>query len=223
MDVNHNITGNPNLKPEKSHNFQMSAVKKIIKKTNWFQPELAVFYNSISHRIVLSNIKDASYTYKNIDHFKAITANASCAYKFKIMSGSLGFSNTTASLEPSGFKNPINSFEITNNTSINIKKAGLTASLFIKVNGRAISYVSNEFGEAIKSTTPQYTWADITFSKPFYKEKWVIGFGIKNLLDIKTITANSQLGGVHNGNGNLLQLGMGRVYFLKLDFNFIKK
>lgn len=29
VDVNHNITGNPNLNPEQSHNFQLSVVKKL--------------------------------------------------------------------------------------------------------------------------------------------------------------------------------------------------
>jgi outer membrane receptor for ferrienterochelin and colicins len=35
VDVNHNIIGNQNLRPEQSHNLQASVVKKIIKKSNW--------------------------------------------------------------------------------------------------------------------------------------------------------------------------------------------
>lgn len=223
VDVNHNITGNPNLKPEKSHNFQLSVVKKIIKKTMWFQPEMAVFFNTIEGRIVLANIKDASYTYSNLEHFKALTTNLGCGYKIKAVAGNIGFSNTTASSANNGFSNPFSSYEITNNTSYFHKKTGINASLFIKINSKAINFVTNELGELLKSTTPGYTWADLTFSKPFFNEKWVVGLGIKNMLNVTTLTANGSTGGVHSGNGNSLQLGMGRIYFLKLDYNFIKK
>ena len=223
VDVNHNITGNPNLKPEKSHNFQLSVVKKIIKKTMWFQPEMAVFFNTIEGRIVLANIKDASYTYSNLEHFKALTTNVGCGYKIKAVAGNIGFSNTIASSANNGFSNPFSSYEITNNTSYIHKKTGINASLFIKINSKAINFVTNELGELLKSTTPGYTWADLTFSKPFFNEKWVVGLGIKNMLNVTTLTANGSTGGVHSGNGNSLQLGMGRIYFLKLDYNFIKK
>lgn len=223
VDVNHNITGNPNLKPEKSHNFQISVVKKIIRKNIWFQPEAAMFYNMITSRIVLANIKGASYTYSNLDHFKALTTNVGCGYKIKAVAGNIGFSNTTASSADKGFSNPFSSYEITNNTSYIHKKTGINASLFIKINSKAINFVTNELGELLKSTTPGYTWADLTFSKPFFNEKWVVGLGIKNILNVTTLTANGSTGGVHSGNGNSLQLGMGRLFFLKLDYNFIKK
>ena len=217
VDVNHNITGNPDLKPEKSHNFQFSLVKKIIKRKNWFQPELAVFFNKISDRIVLANIKDASYTYTNLDHFKALTTNVGLGYKVKAMAGNFGLSNTIVSTADKGFSNPFNSYEVTNNTSYIHKKSGINASLFIKVNSKAINFVTDEIGDLVKTTIAGYTWADLTFSKPFFKEQWIIGLGIKNLLNVTSLQANGGSGAVHGGGGNSLQLGMGRVYFLKLD------
>ena len=77
--------------------------------------------------------------------------------------------------------------------------------------------------DLVKTTIAGYTWADLTFSKPFFKEQWIIGLGIKNLLNVTSLQANGGSGAVHGGGGNSLQLGMGRVYFLKLDYNFIKK
>ena len=68
-----------------------------------------------------------------------------------------------------------------------------------------------------------YTWADLTLSKPFLNQKWILGIGVKNILNVTSLTANGNTGGVHSGNGNSMQLGMGRLYFLKLDYNFIKK
>ncbi len=223
VDVNHNITGNPNLKPEQSHNFQISLVKKIIKKTNWLQPEIALFYNTINDRIVLANIKGAAYTYDNLDHFKAITSNVSLGYKIKSIAGNIGFSNNLVSSSATGFSNTFNSYEITNNTSYTHKKSGISASLFIKINSKAINFVKDELGNLLKTTIAGYTWADFTLTKPLAKEKWVIGLGVKNILNVTSLTANNNSGGVHSGTGNALQLGMGRFYFLKLDYNFIKK
>jgi outer membrane receptor for ferrienterochelin and colicins len=223
VDVNHNITGNQNLKPEQSHNLQASVVKKITKKSNWFQPELSLFYNTITDRIVLANIKGASYTYSNLDIFKALTTNANFGYKLKAFAGNLGASNTVISSDANGFNNPFSSFEITNNTAYTHKKSGINVSLFIKVNSQAINFVKNELGELSKSTIEGYTWADLTLSKPFFKEKWVLGIGAKNILNVTSVTSNGNTGGTHSGNGNALQLGMGRIYFLKLDYNFVKK
>ena len=223
VDVNHNITGNPNLKPEQSHNFQLSVVKKIIKKTNWLQPELSLFYNTITDRIVLANIKDAAYTYRNLDFFKAMTTNGNLGFKLKAFTGNFGISHTVISSATKGFLNPFNSYEITNNTSYLHKKTGINTSLFIKINSESINFITNELGEPIKSTIAGYTWADLTLSKPFINQKWIFGIGVKNILNITSLTANGNTGGVHSGNSNSLQLGMGRLYFLKLDYNFIKK
>ncbi len=223
VDVNHNIIGNPNLRPEQSHNLQASVVKKIIKKSNWIQPELSLFYNTITDRIVLANLQGASYTYSNLDIFKALTTNANLGYKLKSFTGNLGASNTIISSATKGFENPFSSFEITNNTAYTHKKSGLNASIFIKVNSQAINFVKNELGELSKSSIAGYTWADLTLTKPFFNEKWVIGLGVKNILNVTSVTSNGNTGGTHSGNGNALQLGMGRIYFLKLDYNFVKK
>jgi outer membrane receptor for ferrienterochelin and colicins len=223
VDVNHNIIGNQNLRPEQSHNLQASVVKKIIKKSNWIQPELSLFYNTITDRIVLANLQGASYTYSNLDIFKALTTNANLGYKLKSFTGNLGASNTIISSATKGFENPFSSFEITNNTAYTHKKSGLNASIFIKVNSQAINFVKNELGELSKSSIAGYTWADLTLTKPFFNEKWVIGLGVKNILNVTSVTSNGNTGGTHSGNGNALQLGMGRIYFLKLDYNFVKK
>ena len=213
---------NPNLKHEKSHNFQFSFLKKIIKKQNWIQPELSVFYNSITQRILLTNIKDANYTYTNLDNFKALTSNLNFSYKLKSLTGNTGFSSTSASTSASGFKNPFHAFEINGNASYIANKLGVTSSIFVKYTSQSTNFVTDQIGNLIKIITPSYTWLDITFSKPFVNNKWNLAIGAKNILNITNLVANGNVGGIHS-NGNSLQLGMGRVYFIKLEYNFVRK
>lgn len=223
VDVNHNITGNPNLKPEQSHNFQISATKKVRLKTNWIQPDLTFLYNTIGNRIVLANIKDSRYTYSNLENFKAITSTIGCQYKYKSFSGNLGLSNTLSSSKINDFSNPFSSFEITGNTSFKHTKSGINTSLFLKLNGKTFNFVSDELGSLTQSSIPSYTWVDLTFTKSFFNEKWSFGTGIKNILNLTSLTANGTIAGAHTNSENALQIGMGRLYFLKIDYNFVRK
>ncbi len=223
VDVNHNITGNPNLKPEQSHNFQISLTKKIRKKTNWMEPDLALLYNTISNRIILANVKDTKYTYGNLESFKALTSNLGGRYKYRSLSGNIGISNTLVATNTTHFSNPFSSIELLGNITFNHAKSGINTSLFFKLNGKSFNFVSDEFGNLTKSTLPNYTWMDLTASKSFYNDKWSISTGIKNILNIKTIAATGSLGGTHSNSTNALQIGMGRLYFIKLDYNFVRK
>jgi outer membrane receptor for ferrienterochelin and colicins len=47
--------------------------------------------------------------------------------------------------------------------------------------------------------------------------------GGKNLLDVRSVNnSNQSSGGVHSGGGTT-PIGYGRSFFIKLDFNLIKK
>ncbi len=222
VDVNHNITGNPDLRAEKSNNYQFSISKKLIRKGYFVQPELSMVYNQISDRIVLTYIKDINYTYSNLDQFRAFTLNTICGFNFSHLSGNVGFSNNLMSTAKSNFSNPVNSSEFNGNLNYFHKKSGINFAFFIKVNSPSLSFLKDDFGDVKSSRVPSYTWSDLTLSKTFFKKSWQLGLGAKNIFDVTTLQASGNVAGVHNGGGNQLQMGMGRLFFIKLEYNFVK-
>jgi len=223
VDVNHNITGNPELKPEESHNIQMSVVKKFIVKNTLLQPEVALFYNKIEERIILTNIKDLSYTYQNLDFFKSFNANTTLGYKTGQVSAGIGYALNMISTENSLFSKGFTNHEVTMNMSYTLKKYGLTSSVFCKSTSAIKTFQLNETGGLNESRMEGYTWLDVTVSKSLMKEKWIVGAGVKNIMGITNLQSSGNGGGAHNISQNATQFAAGRVFFIKLDYNLTRK
>lgn len=221
VDINHYITGNPNLKPEKSDNFQISVSKKIIKKENIFNPEISFYANNIKDRIFLSYLQNTNYTYMNIANFRSLWFNTNFAYRLKYISGNLGMSGSTISTGKNGLYSDGSFYEISSNTTYSEPKSSLNFSFFIKYNSVSYNFTTNENGETIKSEIPQFLWADFTMNKNFFNKNITAYLGVKNIFNIKTLSASANTGGSHSNGGNL-QIGMGRIYFAKIEYNFAR-
>ncbi|NUM30829.1 MAG: TonB-dependent receptor [Bacteroidetes bacterium] len=221
VDVNHDITGNPNLKPEKSDNFQISLIKKLFYKKSIFFPEITFYANSVKDRIFLSYRQNTNYTYMNIAKFKSLTGTFNFGYKCDKISGNTGFSSSTISTSEKGFANSATFYEISNNTSFTETKTGITSSLFIKFNSKTYNFTTDENGNTVKTIIPQYFWSDFTLSKSFFGKKLSVNCGIKNILNVKTLAMSGVSNGTHSNGGSYLA-GMGRTYFIKIEYNFAK-
>ena len=81
MDANHNILGNPDLKPENSHHLQANLV--------WIQPfdevhklrvEPSLFYNQLNDMINLTQVQGTYFTYLNIDQYTTFGGKIQVGY-----------------------------------------------------------------------------------------------------------------------------------------------
>jgi len=223
VDVNHNVIGNPDLKPENSNNFQWAVTKKKVIRKTILQPELAFFYNSIQDRIILTNVQDLTFTYKNLENFQSFNTNLSLNFKSKQLSGDIGYALNTISTSKKHMENAFSSHEITANLIYQWKKPDLNIAFFIKSTSQTVTFVLDEIGETRQGKTDGYVWMDLTFSKSLLNKKWNLGGGIKNLGGITNINTTGNIGGVHSTGSNSLLFGTGRVIFIKLDYYFIKK
>jgi outer membrane receptor for ferrienterochelin and colicins len=223
VDVNHDVIGNPNLNAEKSNNIQLSLLRKLIFKKSIIQPEVALFYNSINDRIILTNIQKLTYTYRNLSYFKSLNSNVSVSLKLPLISANIGYAMNTISTEKQGFKSAFTNHEVTANLSYIWKKPQVTASIFSKTTSPSSTFILDDIGGTILSKINGYTWIDITICKPFLKSKWLISSGIKNLTGITNVQMTGSSGGVHGGGNNAMLFATGRIFFLKLDYYFVKK
>ena len=223
VDVNHDVIGNPNLKAEKSNNLQLSLLRKLIYKKSIIQPEIAMFYNTIDDRIFLTNVQKLTYTYRNLSYFKSLNSNFSVSVKLPLITANIGYAMNTISTEKKGFEDAFINHEVTANLNYLWKKPQITASIFSKTTSTSSTFILDDIGGTILSKIDGYTWLDLTLAKPLLKNKWQLAIGVKNLTGITNIQINGSAGGVHGGGGNSLLFATGRIFFIKLDYYFVKK
>ncbi|MGK0286229.1 MAG: outer membrane receptor for ferrienterochelin and colicins, partial [Salibacteraceae bacterium] len=64
-----------------------------------------------------------------------------------------------------------------------------------------------------------YGLLDLTANKKIWNDHLIIGAGVKNILDVTNITTSAN-GGSHGSSNGTRPIAPGRVYFLKLGFQF---
>ncbi|MES2726532.1 MAG: TonB-dependent receptor [Bacteroidota bacterium] len=226
VDVNHNIRGNKDLKAETSNNFLASLsynyqYKKLITKS-----DVSVFYNDIKDLISLAIVDPVNqlYSYVNIEKYKTLGLNFNSQIAVKNIQFNLGYGRIGRYNQLSTSNN-VSEFSYTNeyrlNTTYSIKKWGTDVNLFYKYNGRLPGFGLDADNNIIQTYVSDYSMVDGSISKSFYKNKLVIIFGVKNILDVTNISVNSS-SATHSSNSNNIPTAMGRFYFTSIRFSIEK-
>ena len=225
VDANHNVQGNENLIPETSFSFFTH-----LKKNSYFQNntkltnKLKLGYINVNDKIdlaIASTSPSLSYKYFNIYQSKSIILSLDNNYNKNNFNMQLGFSLI-------GLKESLNeqmqsdyNYNIIINSSLSysIPKVNTTMALSYKYNGKQYNYVEDSDGNYIKSTLASYSWSDATIKKSFFNNKLEGTVGVRNLFDVTNITNSFQeQAGTHSQNSNI-NMGYGRSYFIKLQYN----
>jgi outer membrane receptor for ferrienterochelin and colicins len=218
VDINHNIVGNPNLKAEQSHNFNISMSFNKTKGNTIWKTENSFFYNYIENMISLAQITGAEYTYFNVDKFQTLglqlqTELAWQHFKFSIGGAYIGRYNQLS------VNYPLEKFTYTPEGRCNLfyewHKQNITFALFYKYTGKLPSFIVNNNNEVYQTIIQDYNTADISISKLFWKKRINLSIGSKNIFNVKNVSGFST-GGVHSSNSSTVSIGMGRTYFFKL-------
>ncbi|WP_127846494.1 TonB-dependent receptor plug domain-containing protein [Psychroflexus aestuariivivens] len=232
VDVNHDVRGNENLKPEQGFSTFIH-----FKKTFWsddyklkIKPKLSFWYLNVSDRIELTivNPSPLAYQFSNIDKFQSIGTSMTTSLEYKNISGNIGLSLTGVSKVLDSQDNFNDDFlyglQANSNISYRIPKWGLTSSVFFKYNGPQYQFVQqqNEADETVLTRGKQdgFGLMDASFRKRLIKNKLDLTFGIRNVLDVDRVNTTAVEGGAHDAAPSSLLLAYGRSYFIKLLYQF---
>lgn len=232
QDINHNITGNPDLKAETGNNFNFWADVKLGLGKQHIELGTNAYYNRINQKIELlyDQLDPTAATYFNVPAgvmiSRGFSADAKYAFHPRFTLGAGVFHNQLSSI--------VNTDEFTRNTDYTANfryknvKYHFELSLFYKYTDRYSRYVGSmdmETGEIYDvslSYLDDYHNMDVSLSIPLFQSSTRITVGAKNLFDNKSITSSGG-GGVHSGgSGGEALLNWGRTYFMKLTYTFSK-
>jgi outer membrane receptor for ferrienterochelin and colicins len=219
-DSNHDVYGNINLKAEDSDHLHASVDWTFNKGKSSFKISPSVFYNHINNRISLV-AKDSIYTYLNFYEYITRGGQITAAYNYAAFQFSTGYSYTGIYNSEDGGEDYLYYSELNAMVQYKMNKAKMLVALFWKYNGQQPQYILDNTGTITVFNGESYSMVDASVTKKLFKERISIGTGVKNILDITTIK-NSGSAGTHQASEDQLFTGMGRSYFIRLQYQFSK-
>jgi outer membrane receptor for ferrienterochelin and colicins len=226
VDINHNIQGNPALQAERSNNFTFALDYRFTVNEKPSSLKIQGFYNSIQNMISLAQENESLFTFFNINQFKTAGIQTSNTITLKDLTLTSGFSyigryneliELNTSLSPRFLFSPEGQI----NAQYKFKKLNGTINLFYKYTGRLpiVRVLEDDAVDVV--TVDPFNTLDISISKSFSNDRFVLTTGVKNLFNITNINGFNA-GGAHSSGSNSMQIAMGRTYFLTLNIQLSK-
>lgn len=225
VDVNHNITGNPNLLPETSTHLQAQVSHRIEKVTYATETEVRFFLNNINNEIALAETGDGSYTYFNLDHSRTMGYSASIRSSlYPMLDLRMGYGSTGRA---NGFEDDDGmklhwSPEVTSEVTFRMDKIDLHVTAIYKYTGETTRIRALGNGALAEGFMDAYHNLDLTVLKTFMHKRLSVNAGVRNLFDVTNITATGSTSGVHSGGGGNMPVAWGRTFFVKLSFSILR-
>jgi outer membrane receptor for ferrienterochelin and colicins len=219
VDINHNIHGNPDLKPEIANHVQGWYNFNWNPKKFSFGFELSAYYQDIHNRISLSQSADGvNYSYFNIDQFYAKGIQSLVKVGQKQWNVNVGFNYIgTASNYSAG--RYAYSPELVSNLSYQLKNGTTKFSAFYKYTGKVVAYFVNEDASITQSFISDYNLLDLQVQQWFLKKTFSVSLGGKNLLNVTNINASSGTsGGAHSSSAGTAPISWGRSFYLNITY-----
>lgn len=233
VDSNHNLQGNPDLTPEASTSYEVSA-KKATRFTSGAElsNNIAVTYLDVDDRISLvmtQVIPFQTYLYMNVDKYKMWNISSTHQFSYGNWNAKIGLAYVgisqkidLAAQNISSDDKYLYSLQANSNLSYNVPKWNTLFSIYYKYNGKQQQFTATSDvegnSEFILSELESYGWMDASIRKSFFKSKFEVTAGARNILDITSVQQTQGSTGVHTSGTDIL-LGYGRSYFLKLTYN----
>jgi outer membrane receptor for ferrienterochelin and colicins len=227
VDINHNIHGNEQLKPENSlnANFVLNYIYQL--STGMLELEGKLFYNRINNIITLKETGSNIYNYTNIDHFKtrglisSLTWHYKTALRVKAGIGATGQANQSADLMGvSGkFRTTV---DFIGEISWNLSKPQLTFTANYKYNGHQ-PYLYEDNNQLKEGYTDPYNLMDLIVLRRWFNNRLETSAGIKNLFNVQQVKSlGLDPNAVHSTSTNQTDIAWGRTAFIQLVWNLTK-
>ena len=221
VDINHNIIGNANLKPEESQNFLASVHFKKAQTQTVYKAELSGFYNDISNLITLAStdVSTNAYTYINIGKYKTAGARLNGEITVKQLTVSAGVFMTDRVYYFNTSSVSANSIDGNAQIFYTVKKPDIIFNLWFKHTDRVNGFYQDNKGAILPTYINGYNLADAGASKKFLNNKLTATLGVKNIFDVRNVASQLAAGGlaVHSASDGGTSIAYGRSLFLKFD------
>ncbi len=222
VDSNHQIYGNPELDPETSHSVNLGLSKYLnLNRSRGLKMDFNTFYNHLSEVIELIQDQNSQgFIYNNISQKKTQGLNTSFAYqsaKRVRFSVGLNLTGIAYDLESTQNFNFDYSIDYTSSLSYTFPSQNLDLRLDFKHNGKRQQTRINSEDQIYLVETDPYNNLDLNINKTFSNGRWVLGAGVKNILDVSAVNSNANTGAHNSGSTTLIDWG--RSYFISLKFN----
>jgi len=224
VDINHDIHGNPNLKPEQSHNIQGWIDYRLPLKHAKFDDalsfELNGFYQLYDDKITLAQSGDGvKYYYFNLNKLETTGGKLLVSYSNRLVTAKVGTALTGIRSNFDTDKEFFYTPELNASLMYSWRKIGMTFSAFFKYTGKSTIYLETETGMD-QTFISDYSMLDVDISKTFWNKHITIAIGGKNLLNVTDVRSQGTNTGAHSGNGTSSPIAWGRSVYFRLSLNF---
>lgn len=222
VDVNHNIRGNQDLRAETSNHVSGSLTYTTHGTSYALTLEPSIFANFIDNLITLAQVDGSLYSYINLGTYRTVGTALSATYTHTDISAKIGASYTGLYNQLSE-EYAVSQFVYTPELQAQIQYSlpwyGARLSAFYKYTGRTPGYSLQEDGALRQGYIDDYHMLDVSASVPLFDKGVTLGFGGKNLLNVRNIISTlSGDGSAHSSGGATLPVSFGRTFFCTLQW-----
>ncbi|GAA5219895.1 TonB-dependent receptor plug domain-containing protein [Membranihabitans marinus] len=224
IDINHYIVGNAELGAEHSKNMSLDITGQIRlwnRKTMW---TTSIFNNIIENKIILAEFDVNQYTYQNISEFESHGLNSSMeiAFSDRFQFQSAGSWTRLYNIysDISDANRFTNVFEWQNNLSYRIPGIESDFYIFQKWTSQQQRYYLGENNVVEEGRIGGMNMVNLSVSKSLFNTSLFLSLGVKNLLDIQSISVSGTSGSAHSSTSSQQLVDWGRSYFFKLNYRF---
>lgn len=219
VNINHNIRGNENLKPEDGQSVALHLKKNTkIKDGVMLNTKFSASYVEVKDKIGLLDISldPLQSVFINFRSYSSRGVSLSNSLRAKKLTTSLGLSYRGTGYDSDG-RDILYAWQGNFLVNYKFQKLRLNLSSNFKFNGPQYQWVlRNE--EIIKGKLNSYSIWDV-FARKQFLENWEVIAGVRNLADITQVNTTASADGAHSNGSRYRTLGYGRSYFLKLTYN----
>lgn len=210
--TNHNLQGNPNLRPERSHHVHTNLTWQQVKATRLWRLRLSAFYNTVEDLIQLVIVEPATLftTYYNLQRFQTLGLQPRAELRrqnFHLMTGAT-FTQ---------YRGERWGWEAVLQTGYTYRST--TFHAFFKYQGLTPIFIADESGGAQWGWIGGFPWLDLSVSRNLLRGLSAT-VGMRNALNVRSVQAGLA-GGVHTG-GVSSPVGMGRYPFVRIEYHLQK-
>jgi len=224
VDVNHDITGNPALRAERSRSASAGLSYRHAKNRVVYTSELNGFHNSVRDLITLAQREGASFTYANIGRLRTVGGSMGAGWDNGHWMVSVGAAITLRAddLEGGGLGEWQSTPELRGSITRQWMRQGWSASLFWKHQGEQPGYSVGLDGTVRRGSIDAFHLADATITKQLWAKRVALSAGCKDLFDVRNLNATLS-SGVHDAGTGSVAMTTGRTFFMRIELELKRK
>lgn len=224
VDVNHDITGNPDLRAERSRSASAGLSYRHAKDRVVYTSEVNAFRNDVRDLITLAQRTGASFTYANIGRLRTMGGSVGAGWDNGHWLVSLGAAITLRAddLEGGSLGEWRSTPELRGSLTRQWMRQGWSASLFWKFNGEQPGYSVGLDGTVQRGSIAAFHLADATLTKQLLAKRLAVSAGCKDLFDVRNLNATLS-SGVHDTGSGSVPMTTGRTFFVRLELELKRK